>query len=105
VGFVTILNASDFAGREVTVHLRVKADSISEPPNPWNGVKVMFIVTDAEGKLNYPAFDLPRGTFDWKDIDWKVRIPENTVTLYFEIGLEKVSGTAWFDSIQISTGK
>jgi lysophospholipase L1-like esterase len=103
--FTTILIPAEFAGHEVTVHARVKADSISQLPNSWNGVKVQFRVEDAEGKLNYPDVRFPAGSFDWKDVNWTVRIPENTVSLYFVIGLEKVSGTAWFDTIQITTGK
>jgi len=101
--FGTAFAAAQFAGRDVKIQTRVKGDSISDKPKPWNGVKIMLRVRDAEGKLDYPEFKLPAGTFPWTDVDWTVRVPANTVELYFYIGLEAVSGTVWFDAIHIST--
>jgi lysophospholipase L1-like esterase len=100
--FGTRLKVSEFAGHEAIVHTRVKSDSISDPPNPWNGVKIMFTVVNAEGKTDYPEFRLPTGTYDWTEVNWTVKIPENAVTMDFIIGLEKVTGTVYYDPIQIS---
>jgi hypothetical protein len=103
--FAVALDVAQFAGRTVTVHTRIKADSVSEPPKPWNGVKIMFRVRNAEGALDYPQDRQPGGTYDWKDIDWTVQIPANTVELDFTIGLEDVTGTVSYDAIKISTAK
>jgi hypothetical protein len=65
----------------------------------------MFHLRNAEGKLDYPQFKLPTGTYPWTDVAWTVTVPENTVELYLTIGLEKVTGTACYDAIHISTGK
>ena len=99
------LNVSDFSGQTVKISTRVRGDSISDKPNPWNGVKLMLHVRNAEGKLDYPQFKLPTGTFPWTDVAWTVQVPDNTVELYLTIGLEKVTGFVWFDAIHISTGK
>jgi lysophospholipase L1-like esterase len=101
----TPLDISKFAGREVTIHTRVKADSVSEPPNVWNGIKLTLRLRNAEGALDYPDYRFPAGTFDWKDVSWKLRIPDNIVGMDLMIGLENVSGTVWYDGIQITAGK
>jgi hypothetical protein len=105
VTFGAPLNVQKFSGQTVKITTRVRADSISDKPNPWNGVKLMFHLRNAEGKLDYPQFKLPTGTYPWTDVAWTVTVPENTVELYLTIGLEKVTGTACYDAIHISTGK
>jgi hypothetical protein len=103
--FGTRLNVTKFSGREVKIRTRVRGDSISVKPNAWNGVKLMLRIRNAEGKLDYPQFHLPDGTFPWTDVDWTVRIPDNAVEMDLAIGLEKVTGNVWFDTIHISTQK
>jgi lysophospholipase L1-like esterase len=97
------LNAGQFGGREVTIRTRVRADSVSDKPHPWNGVKLTLRIRDSEGNTNYPQFKLPAGTFPWTDVNWTVRVPDNAVDMGFAIGLEDVSGTVWYDAIDIST--
>jgi lysophospholipase L1-like esterase len=92
-------------GRDVRVQTRVRAESVSERPKPWNGVKLMFTVRNAGGKPDYLQFKLPEGAFPWTDVDWTVRIPDDAVSLDLIIGLDNVSGTVWFDAIHISTQK
>jgi hypothetical protein len=104
VMFGTAFNVANFTGREVKIQTRVKADSISELPNPWNGVKIMLRIRNAEGKIDYPQYKLPAGTFPWTDVSWTVQIPDNAVELYFYVGLENVTGTACFDAIHITAG-
>jgi lysophospholipase L1-like esterase len=99
-----VLNASEYAGRTITIKTRVKADSVSTPPQPYNGVKIMFRTQNAEGKVDFPGYPMPVGTYDWQEVTWSMRVPDNTVQLWFYIGLEKVSGTVWYDSIDISAG-
>jgi len=48
------LPADQLAGRRVTLTAKVKADGVSTPPNPWNGVKVMLVVETAGGKQQHP---------------------------------------------------
>jgi len=99
------LSVALFSGREVEIKTRVRADSVSDKPKRWNGVKLTLRLRNAEGKLDYPQYSLPTGTFPWTDVDWKVQIPDNTVEMDLIIGLESVSGTVWYDAIHISTLK
>ena len=103
ISYSTVLDVAKFAGRKVRIQTRVKGISISEKPKSWNGVKLMFGMKNAEGKADYSQFPLPAGSFDWIDVDWLTRIPDNTVSLRLILGLEQVTGSALFDAIHIST--
>lgn len=89
-------------GHFVVIETRVRGEGISPKPNHWNGVKVMLQIGNAEGKYDYPQAYLPDGTFDWMPARLVERIPDNTVSLALRIGLENVSGTAFFDSLHIT---
>jgi len=82
----------------------VKAENVSAKPNPWNGIKVMLIIESPDGK-SYPQAPLDVGTFDWKRATFAVRIPTNTVAVSLVLGLEKVTGNVWFDTVKISGAK
>jgi hypothetical protein len=86
----------------VEIRTRIRADSVSEKPKSWNGVKLALRIRKADGTLDWPQFTLPVGTFAWTHVDWNVQIPDNPDALDLTIGLENVSGTVWFDAIQIS---
>jgi alpha-L-arabinofuranosidase len=101
--FTVPLDVARFNGREVEIRTRVRADSVSEKPKSWNGVKLALRISKADGNVAWPQFILPVGTFDWTDVDWKVQIPDNPVGVDLAIGLQNVSGTVWFDAIHIST--
>jgi lysophospholipase L1-like esterase len=101
----TRLELSQVAGRQLTIRTRVKADSVSTPPQNYNGIKLMLRITNSEGKIDYPSYEIPYGTFDWENIVWTVPVPTNAVSVDLVIGLEDVSGTVWYDGIQISAGK
>jgi hypothetical protein len=60
------IRSDEFTDRFATLRAVVKAESVSEPPNSWNGVKVMLVLESASGSKQYPQIQLPAGTFDWK---------------------------------------
>ncbi len=89
-------------GRWVTIEARVKGEGISIHPQPWNGPKLMLHFRNAEGKDDYPQAPLPDGSFDWKDIRWRLRVPDNVIDVQLSLGLEAVRGTVWFGALRIS---
>ena len=101
-GFV--VPAHKIAGQLVTVRAQVKAEGVSKPPQPWNGIKVMLVLETGEGK-QYPQLDLPSGTFDWRSATKLLRIPKGITKATLNVGLEQVSGKAWFDNLQVSVGR
>lgn len=78
----------------------IKAESVSEKPKPWNGVKFMApIITP--GDKQWPAATLDTGSFDWKRCAFSARVPADATKLTLCLGLEAVTGKAWFDDISI----
>ncbi|MFA6101745.1 MAG: alpha-L-arabinofuranosidase C-terminal domain-containing protein [Victivallaceae bacterium] len=89
------------SGKKVLVSALVKAENISDKPNPWNGPKLMLVITPADGNVKYPAVDLLNGTYDWKRVYFVTVIPEKVKSVSLCIGLEMVRGKVWYDEIAV----
>ncbi len=96
--------AGQIAGRLITLEAQVKAEGVSDRPQPWNGIKVMLVLELPDGR-QYPQLPLDVGTYDWAHVTWAVRVPPAIVKATLVVGLERVSGKAWFDDIAISVGR
>lgn len=79
----------------------IRAQDVSAKPNPWNGVKFMLVI-DAVSGTSYPQAPLETGTFDWRQASFIARIPNDVTNLSLVLGLEQVSGMAWFDDLQLT---
>jgi lysophospholipase L1-like esterase len=102
----TVLIPGEIAGKWLTVKTRIKGIDISPRPQPYNGAKVCFHFHNAEGKDDYPqVISLPDGGFGWKNIEWRLRVPDNVVSGEFGIGLENVRGTLWVGPLTITKTK
>ncbi|MEK6796949.1 MAG: cellulase family glycosylhydrolase [Spirochaetota bacterium] len=88
-------------GHKVLVAAKVRGESISEKPRPYNGAKLMFVVERSAGVFDYPSASIPAGTFGWSDVTFVTVIPENAVSVKFIIGLESVYGTVLYDDITV----
>ena len=100
VSVTTELPPDDFCGKRVRVTARLKAENVSQPPNAWNGIKCMLHAV-APGDDKWLQKDNLVGTFDWLNIEFVATIPPDTTQLQLILGLENVTGTAWFDEIAI----
>ena len=96
--------AEQIAGRMITLWARVKAEDISDPPNPWNGIKVMLILDLPHGR-QHPQIRIPTGSFDWSEMSRTLRVPATATGATLVMGLERVSGRVWFDEVRISIGR
>ena len=45
------------------------------------------------------------GTYDWRDVTRTLRIPKAATGTTLALGLELVTGKAWFDDISITVGR
>jgi endoglucanase len=97
------LPAKKITGQAVTLRAQVKAEAVSQPPQSWNGIKVMLVLELGDGK-QYPQLALPAGTFGWRSAKKILRIPKGITKATLVVGLEQVSGKAWFDNLQVSVG-
>jgi len=91
--------------RFATLRAVVKAQDVSKPPKPWNGIKVMLVLETVSGARHYPQISMPAGTFDWKQMSERIRLPRDIKDAELVVGLEAVSGRAWFDNLQVVAGR
>jgi endoglucanase len=94
------LPVDSLRGCLLTATAMVKAQAVSAKPDSWNGVKFMVSVESPAGKT-YPQADLGVGSFDWRQTAFSLRIPADATRATLHLGLEKVSGKAWFDALKV----
>ncbi|MEK6794000.1 MAG: cellulase family glycosylhydrolase [Spirochaetota bacterium] len=99
---VALLPVDAMKGKKTVCTAKVKAENVSEPPKSHNGIKYMLVVSKSDGKKDYLQQNLPGGSFGWKDVSFTVAVPENTTKLELTLGLELVSGKAWFDNVKVA---
>jgi endoglucanase len=97
--------AEQFDDRFAILRAAVKAEAVSEPPRPWNGIKVMLVLEMADGSKQYPQIQMPVGTFDWRQVSQTIRLPKDVKNASLVVGLEAVSGHAWFDNLEVIVGR
>ena len=79
----------------------VKAENVAEPPNAWNGVKVMLHTVAPDGK-HWAQQNGVFGTFDWKPVRFVTEVPSDATEAWLVLGLEQTTGRVWFDDIKIT---
>ncbi len=89
-------------GYIVQFSARVRAENVQGKPDPWNGVKFMAPWTTAKGDANWPAVEFEEGSFAWRDVAFRVVVPSDAQKISLVLGLELVTGKAWFDDVRVS---
>lgn len=93
------LPLEDLRGTQVKVEAMVRAEGVSEPPNPWNGIKVMLHTVSPEGQ-RWQQQNSVYGTFDWKPVRFLGSVPKDATGATLILGLEMVTGRVWFDDVK-----
>ena len=88
-------------GARLACWAMVKADGVTPPPQPWNGIKFMLHITTPSG-AHWPQQNNLFGTFDWKRVQFKAVIPADATAAELILGLEAVNGRAQFDDLKIT---
>jgi endoglucanase len=94
------LPVANLSGRWVYLTADIKAREISAKPEDWNGIKVMMQIETPQ-ETQWPQIALPDGSFDWRQGSVRILVPAETRRAVLHVGLERVSGTAWFDNLRI----
>ncbi|HEX42897.1 MAG TPA: hypothetical protein ENN81_12695, partial [Phycisphaerales bacterium] len=47
------LDPNTLAGRVVTIEASLRAEGVTDPPNPWNGIKAMLVLETGQAR-DYP---------------------------------------------------
>ncbi len=88
-------------GTRVRVEGMLRAERVSEPPKPWNGIKLM-LHTVSPGGQNWQQQNSVFGTFDWKPVRFLATVPQDATEATLILGLERVTGRVWFDDVKIT---
>ena len=88
-------------GARLNCRAMVKADEVTTPPKPWNGIKFMLHLKSPSGD-RWLQHDNVFGTFDWKPVQFKADVPEDATAAELVLGLEQVHGRVCFDNINLS---
>ena len=86
----------------VAAHVRFRAENVSEPKEPWQGVKVQFMFESPSGGGRiYRSVNTARGTYGWTNVVTRISplrdasVKDGVAT--FILGLEACTGRAEFD--------
>ena len=88
-------------GARLQCRAMVKADGVTAPPKPWNGIKFMLHLNGPGGQ-QWLQQDKLSGTFDWKRVQFKASVPPDVTSAELVLGLESVNGQASFDDIKVT---
>ncbi len=105
INTAVLLPMDPIKGKKINVSAFVKADKVGAKPKPYNGIKMMLVVTGADGKKEYPQAPIEVGTFDWTKASLSYPVPEQAVSVQLILGLEVVSGEVLFDEVRVSLEK
>ena len=95
------LPAERMRGARLQCRAMVKADGVTPPPKPWNGIKFMLHLSGPSGQ-QWLQQDKLSGSFDWKVVQFKATVPADVTNAEIVLGLEAVNGRAQFDNLKIT---
>ena len=98
------LPAEPLRGCLIYASAMIKAEQVSDKPNPWNGIKFMLAIESPAGKA-WPQADQETGTFAWRQAAFTARIPRDARQISLCLGLENVAGNVWFDDVKVTVAK
>ena len=88
-------------GARIRCEAVVRAEAVTAPPQPWNGVKCMLHVV-APGGDSWPQQNNVAGSFGWRKLQFVSQIPGDATAVSLVLGLESVSGRVWFDDVKVT---
>jgi len=98
----TTLAMPRLRGTTFQVRARVKGENVTSAKLSHEGTRFLFM-TKVNGSMLYRTVDLPTGSFDWKDVELNVTVPDEPLdTGLFKLGLDASSGTWWVKDLTIT---
>jgi len=87
-------------GKQITVSAQVRGENISQPKETWNGGKLQLNYKTADKEF-WPQANIPRGSFDWQNIEFSFKSPADVKSANLVIGLQDSSGKIYFRDVKI----
>lgn len=96
------LPAKRLRGCKLIISGDVRSSDVSRKPASWNGIKFMAPIVGASGGKWWPQAQIGVGTFGWRRVAWHASVPKDAERMVLRLGLERVTGTVWFDNIKVA---
>lgn len=94
-------NSARYKGYAIDIELKVKSEDVPKPIAPWEGIRI--VASYETPILSYgQAYNGLHGSFDWRRIKFRTRIPSDAIRADIIIGLLANSGSAWFADLRIT---
>ena len=90
-------------GRKVVLYGKIKAEDVKKAAKPWLGIKflIAYQVKDKKG-TRFVEGKFPRsGSFDWKEFETSIKLPEDLSMFCINIGLQETSGTIHVSDVEL----
>jgi aryl-phospho-beta-D-glucosidase BglC (GH1 family) len=94
-----------YRGMSLHFECMAKAENVSKPPQPYNGVKFMMHFNSLVAGQQWRNQGNVFGTFDWKKLSFVMPIADDATNGDLYLGLEECTGKAWFKDIEISVAR
>lgn len=91
-----------YRGCTLWFRCREKAEAVTKPPVSYNGTKFMFHYKSDSMGPGWINEGNVYGTFDWKELEFSVSIPNDAHGARISLGLQESSGSAWFDNLIVT---
>lgn len=98
------LPAEKMRGYDVYLTAMIKAENVANTPSQYHGIRFMTRAVEGDHK-SYVEAAVGMGTFDWKTVVFHVQVPRDATAFSLLLGLQGVSGKAWFDNLKIAVRK
>ena len=96
------LDIEKLRGRGVMLEGWIRAENVSATKTHYHGPKLMLVITNQDGKREYPDQPKEYGSHDWKKFTVFARVSKNAKAAALVLGLEGVSGTVFFDDLHMT---
>jgi hypothetical protein len=96
------LDVAPYRGCKLLFECMAKAEGATKPPAEYLGVKFMLhYESESSGPLWKNENDV-HGTFDWRKLQFSVRVAPDAKNASLSLGLQDSSGSAWFDDLRVT---
>lgn len=98
------LDLKKYRGKMIEFSIETKHVNLTKPSKTWLGFKFMLEYVDGFGVRNYPGGGTGVGTptnTDWRVVLFTVKFDEGVESGNLCLGMQNVTGTAWFKNLRI----
>ena len=92
----------NYKGCELEVEVGVKGEDIPRAASTWKGVRMAVNYATPTGPYTHSFYNTLSGTFDWKNMSFRIRIPSDMKNMSMSLGLISESGKVSFDHVKMT---